>query len=131
MYHDLAQKRKNRRYIPTDSNINIYNKDYKDIGDKIMSRKYVYVIECSTRFEDGSCEDFSYIWRIYSSLRKAQDCLELWKEIYTADLLNAGYDIECDVDHWVDYSEDGCYSSLTFKNGCEIRRYSLSRKILF
>lgn len=97
-----------------------------------MSRlKYVYVINVSNRFTDGSSEDYSYIWRVYSSLRKAQSNLELWKEIYTAELLNAGYDVECDVDHWVDYREDGYYSSLTFKNGCSIKDYRISRELLF
>jgi hypothetical protein len=96
-----------------------------------MATKYVYLIRCTHRFEDKSSEDFEYIWRVYSSLRKAQDCLELYKEIYTAELLNGGYDIDCDVNHWVDYREDGYYSSLTFKNGCSIKTYQISRELLF
>lgn len=96
-----------------------------------MSTKYVYLIRCTHRFEDKSSEDFEYVWRVYSSLRKAQDCLELWKEIFTAELLRAGYDVECDINHWVDYREDGYYSSLTFKNGCSIKDYRISREILF
>lgn len=96
-----------------------------------MSTKYVYLIRCTHRFEDGSSEDFSYTWRVYSSLRKAQSNLELWKEIYTAELLNAGYDVECDVNHWVDYREDGYYSRLIVKKGCELKTYHISREILF
>lgn len=97
-----------------------------------MSRlKYVYVIKLSHRFDDGSSSDFEYIWRVYSSLRKAKSNLELWKEIYTAELLNAGYDVSCDINHWVDYRDDGSYSCLTFKNGCSIKRYTISREILF
>lgn len=96
-----------------------------------MATKYVYFIRCTHRFEDGSSEDFSYIWRVYSSLRKAKSNLELWKEIYTAELLRAGYDIDCDVNHWVDYHEEGCYSKLIFKNGCSIKYYQISREILF
>lgn len=96
-----------------------------------MSTKYVYVIKCSHRFEDGSSEDFEYVWRVYSSLRKAQDCLGLWKEIYTALFLSAGYDVECDLNHWVDYHEDGHYSRLNVKNGCELKTYQISRELLF
>jgi hypothetical protein len=96
-----------------------------------MATKYVYLIRVTHRFEDGSSEDFEYIWRVYSSLRKAQSNLELYKEIYTAELLNGGYDIDCDIDHWVDYREDGHYSSLTFKNGCSIKRFTIHREILF
>lgn len=93
--------------------------------------RYVYVIRCKHRFEDNSSEDFEFVWRVYSSLRKAQDCLELYKEIYTAELLNAGYDVYCDINHWVDYREDGHYSSLTFKNGCSIKTYQINREILY
>lgn len=96
-----------------------------------MSTKYVYVIKCSHRFEDGSSEDFSYVWRVYSSLRKAKSNLELWKEIHTAEFLRAGYDVDTDLNHWVDYREDGYYSSLTIKNGCSIKDYRISREILF
>lgn len=66
-------------------------------------KKYVYVIRLNVRFDDSSQSDVEYNYRVYSSLRKAIDCLELYKEIYTAELLNAGYDVESDVTHYVDY----------------------------
>ena len=93
--------------------------------------RYVYVIRCGVKFEDGSQSDFEYIYRVYSSLRKALDCLELYKEIYTAELLNAGYDIERDVTHWVDYREDGHYSLLNIRNGVKLTTYTISREILY
>jgi hypothetical protein len=93
--------------------------------------RYVYVIRCNVRFEDYSSEDFEYVWRVYSSLRKAFDCLELYKEIHTAELLNAGYDVVGDINHWVDLCKDGHYSHLTVKKGCNIKTYQISREILF
>lgn len=96
-----------------------------------MSKKYVYLIRCKHRFEDGSSEDFEYVWRVYSSLRKAKSNLELWKEIYTAQFLNAGYDVDTDLNHWVDYREDGYYSYMNIRNGNELKTYQISREILF
>lgn len=96
-----------------------------------MASKYVYLIRCKHRFEDGSSADFEYVWRVYSSLRKAQDCLELWKEIYTAEFLNAEYDVDTDIDHWVDYKKDGYYSHMTIRNGSELKTYTISRELLF
>ena len=93
--------------------------------------RYVYVIRCEVKFKDGSQSDFGYIYRVYSSLRKALDCLECYKEIYTAELLNAGYDIEYDVNHWVDYREDGHYSFLNIKNDVKLTTYTINREILF
>lgn len=93
--------------------------------------RYVYVIRCEVKFEDGSQSDFGYIYRVYSSLRKALDCLELYKEIYTAELLSSGYDIERDVTHWVDYREDCHYSFLNIKNDVKLTTYTINREILF
>ena len=93
--------------------------------------RYVYVIRCWVRFEDGSQSDLCYNYRVYSSLRKAIDLLELYKEINTAELLNAGYDIERDVTHWVYYREDGHYSFLNIKNDVKLTTYTINREILF
>lgn len=93
--------------------------------------RYVYVIRCAVKFSDGSQSDFGYIYRVYSSLRKALDCLELYKEIYTAEFLNAGYDIERDVNHWIDYREDGYYSFLNIKDDVKLTTYTISREVLF
>ena len=93
--------------------------------------RYVYVIRCEVKFEDGSQPDFGYIYRVYSSLRKALDCLELYKQIYTAELLSSGYDIERDVTHWVDYREDGHYSFLNIKNDVKLTTYKISRERLY
>lgn len=80
---------------------------------------------------DGSQPDVEYVYRVYSSLRKALDCLESYKEIYTAKLLSAGYDIERDVTHWVDYREDGHYSFLNIKNDIKLTTYKINREILY
>lgn len=93
--------------------------------------RYVYVIRCEVKFKDGSQSDFGYNYRVYSSLRKALDWLELYKEIYTAELLNAGYDVENDVTHYVDYREDGHYSLLNIRDGIKLTTYTISREILF
>ena len=93
--------------------------------------RYVYVIRREVKFEDGSKSDFGYIYRVYSSLRKAIDLLELYKEIYTAELLNAGYDVESDVTHYVDYREDGHYSLLNIINGVKLTTYTINREILY
>lgn len=93
--------------------------------------RYVYVIRCEVKFEDGSQSDFGYNYRVYSSLRKALDCLELYKELYTAELLSFGYDIERDVTHCVYYLEDGLYSFLNIKNDVKLTTYTISREILF
>ena len=94
-------------------------------------KKYVYVIRLEVKFSDGSQEDFGCNYRVYSSLRKAIDCLELYKEIYTAELLNAGYDVDSDGSHWVDYREDGDYSFLNIRNGVKLTTYTINREILF
>lgn len=91
----------------------------------------VYVIRCKKKFKDGSRSDFEYVYRVYSSLRKALDCLESFNEIYTAELLSAGYDIERDVNHWVDYREDGHHSFLNIKNDVKLTTYTINREILF
>lgn len=96
-----------------------------------MKTKYVYIIRFKHEISGDGSKDFECVYRVYSSLRKAQDCLECYKEIYTAKLLNAGYDIERDVDHWVDYREDGHYSYLCVKDGCDTKTYAISREILF
>lgn len=93
--------------------------------------RYVYVIRCEVNFKDGSQSDFGYNYRVYSSLRKALDCLKLYKEIYTAELLSAGYDIERDVTHFVDYRENGHYSFLNINNDVNLTTYTISREILF
>lgn len=93
--------------------------------------RYVYIIRCAVKFLDGSQQDVEYVYRVYSSLRKALDYLELYKEIYTAELLSAGYDIERDVTHFVDYREDGHYSFLNIKNDIKLTTYTISREILF
>lgn len=93
--------------------------------------RYVYIIRCEVKFSDGSQSDFGYNYRVYSSLRKAIDCLELYREIYTAELLNAGYDIDYDINHFVDYREDGRYSFLNIKNDVKLTTYMINREILF
>lgn len=93
--------------------------------------RYVYIIRCEVKFSDGSQSDLCYNYRVYSSLRKALDCLELYKEIYTAELLSSGYDIERDVTHFVDYHEDGHYSFLNIHNDVKLTTYTISREILF
>ena len=93
--------------------------------------RYVYVIRCVVKFSDGSQTDFEYIYRVYSSLRKAIDVLELYKEIYTTKFVMAGYDIERDVTHRVDYREDGHYSFLNIKNDVKLTTYTINREILF
>ena len=92
---------------------------------------YVYVIRLEVKFEDGSQSDFGYNYRVYSSLRKAIDFLELYKEIYTTKFVMAGYDIEHDVTHYVDYREDGHYSLLNIRNGVKLTTYTINREILF
>lgn len=93
--------------------------------------RYVYVIRCKVRFEDGSQLDFGYNYRVYSSLRKAIDLLSFYKEIYTTQFNMAGYDVECDATHWVDYREDGYNSFLNIKNGIKLTTYTINREILF
>lgn len=96
-----------------------------------MSTKYVYLIKSKIRFEDGSSEGFEVILRSYSSLKKAIDYLEFWKEIYEAEFRNAGYDLESDVKHWVDLRLEGAYSFLNRCNGSEIKTMSIDRIPLF
>lgn len=93
--------------------------------------RYVYVIRCEVKFSDGSQSDLCYNYRVYSSLRKAIDLLELYKEVYTAKFLSAGYDIERDVTHRVDYREDGHYSFLNINDGVKLTTYTINREILF
>lgn len=93
--------------------------------------RYVYIIRCEVKFKDGSQSDFGYNYRVYSSLRKALDCLELYKEIYTAEFLSAGYDIERDATHFVDFRENGHYSFLNIHNDVKLTTYTISREILF
>ena len=94
-------------------------------------KRYVYVIRCEVKFEDGSQSDFGYIYRVYSSLRKAIDLLELYKEIFTTKFVMAGYDIERDSSHFVDFHEDGHYSLLNIINGVKLTTYTINREILF
>lgn len=93
--------------------------------------RYVYVVRCEVKFSDGSQSDLCYNYRVYSSLRKAIDLLELYKEIYTAKFIMAGYDIERDVTHMVDYREDGHYSFLNINDGVKLTTYTINREILF
>ena len=93
--------------------------------------RYVYVIRCKEKFEDGSHSDLEYVYRVYSSLRKAIDLLELYKEIYTTKFVMAGYDIERDSSHFVDFREDGHYSFLNIKNDVKLTTYTINREILF
>lgn len=93
--------------------------------------RYVYVIRCSVKFLDGSQQDVEYVYRVYSSLRKAIDLLELYKEIYTTKFVMAGYDIERDSSHFVDFREDGHYSFLNVKNDVKLTTYTINREILF
>ena len=93
--------------------------------------RYVYVIRCTVKFEDGSKADAEYIYRVYSSLRKALDCLELYKEIFTTKFVMAGYDIERDSSHFVDFREDGHYSFLNINDGVKLTTYTINREILF
>ena len=93
--------------------------------------RYVYVIRCVVKFSDGSEEDAEYIYRVYTSLRKAIDLLELYKEIYTTKFVMAGYDIERDSSHFVDFCENGHYSFLNIKNDVKLTTYTISREILF
>ena len=93
--------------------------------------RYVYVIRCAVKFSDGSHSDFEYVYRVYSSLRKALDCLELYKEIYTTKFVMAGYDIERDSSHFVDFSEEGYYSFLNIHNDVKLTTYTINREILF
>lgn len=93
--------------------------------------RYVYVVRCEVKFSDGSQSDLCYNYRVYSSLRKAIDLLELYKEIYTTKFVMAGYDIERDVTHRVDFREYGRYSFLNIKNDVKLTTYTISREILF
>lgn len=93
--------------------------------------RYVYVIRCEVKFEDGSQSNFGYNYRVYSSLRKALDCLEFYKEIYTTKFVMAGYDIERDATHCVDYHEDGHYRFLNIRDGVKLTTYTINREILF
>ena len=93
--------------------------------------RYVYVIRCEVKFSDGSQSDLCYNYRVYSSLRKAIDLLELYKEIYTTKFVMAGYDIERDVTHRVDYLEDGRYGFLNIHDDVKLTTYTISREILF
>ena len=93
--------------------------------------RYVYVIRCTVKFSDGSKPDAEYIYRVYSSLRKAIDLLELYKEIFTTKFVMAGYDIERDSYHFVDFHEDGRYSFLNIHNDVKLTTYAISREILF
>ena len=93
--------------------------------------RYVYVIRCKDKFEDGSHSDLEYVYRVYSSLRKAIDLLELYKELWTAEFLRCGYDVDSDCSHWVDYREDGHYSFLNIKNDVKLTTYMINREILF
>ena len=93
--------------------------------------RYVYIIRCEVKFSDGSQSDFGYNYRVYSSLRKAIDLLELYKEIYTTKFVMAGYDIERDSSHFVDFREDGHYSFLNIKDDVKLTTYTINREILF
>lgn len=93
--------------------------------------RYVYVIRYRVNYEDGSQSDLEYNYRVYSSLRKAIDLLELYKEIYTTKFVMAGYDIERDSSHFVDFREDGHYSFLNIKNDVKLTTYTINREILF
>ena len=93
--------------------------------------RYVYVVRCEVKFSDGSQSDLCYNYRVYSSLRKAIDLLELYKEIYTAKFIMAGYDIERDVTHRVDYLEDGRYGFLNIHDDVKLTTYTINREILF
>ena len=93
--------------------------------------RYVYVVRCGVKFEDGSQSDFEYVYRVYSSLRKALDLLELYKEIYTTKFVMAGYDIERDSSHFVDFRNDGHYSFLNIKDEVKLPTYTINREILF
>lgn len=93
--------------------------------------RYVYIIRCEVKFSDGSQSDLCYNYRVYSSLRKAIDLLELYKEIYTTKFVMAGYDIERDSSHFVDFREDGHYSFLNVKNDVKLTTYTINRERLF
>lgn len=93
--------------------------------------RYVYIIRCAVKFSDGSQSDVEYVYRVYSSLRKAIDLLELYKEIYTTKFVMAGYDIERDSSHFVDFREDGHYSFLNIKDEVKLTTYTINREILF
>ncbi len=91
----------------------------------------VYIIRCAVKFSDGSQSDFEYVYRVYSSLRKAIDLLESYKEMYTTKFVMAGYDIERDSSHFVDFREDGHYSFLNIKNDIKLTTYKINRAILY
>lgn len=93
--------------------------------------RYVYVIRCNVKFADGSHPDSEFIFRVYSSLRKALDYLELYNEIYTTKFLFAGNDIERDDKRWVDFVEDGNHSYLMIRNDVKLTTYTINREILF
>ena len=93
--------------------------------------RYVYVIRYRVSYEDGSQSDFCGTYRVYSSLRKAIDLLELYKEIYTTKFVMAGYDIERDSSHFVDFRENGHYSFLNIHNDVKLTTYTINREILF
>lgn len=93
--------------------------------------RYVYVIRCVVKFSDGGQPDAEYIHRVYSSLRKAIDMLEFYKEIYTTKFVMAGYDIERDSSHFVDFHEEGRYSFLNIRDGVKLTTYTINREILF
>lgn len=93
--------------------------------------RYVYVIRCEEKFKDGSQSDFGYNYRVFSSLHKAIDLLELYNEIFTTKFVMAGYDIERDSSHFVNFHKDGRYSFLNIYNDVNLTTYAISREILF
>ena len=92
--------------------------------------RYVYIIRCKVKFEDYNSQDYEYTFQVHSSLRKAIDLLSFYKEMYITKFNMAGYDVECDATHWVDYREDGYNSFLNIKDGIKLTTYTINRKIL-
>jgi hypothetical protein len=93
--------------------------------------RYAYLIKIKQRYNDGIGDDFEFISRSYSSLRKAIDYLEFWRDIYLDEFSRSGYDVNTDASHWVDLRLSGAYSFLNRRDGNELLTMQIERVLLF
>lgn len=97
----------------------------------MLKSRYVYVIRFKVTFKDGSHKDYEYIDSVHSSLRKALDYLKFRNTMFIDLFTELGYDIDKDVNHWVDFRNDGYHSILNIKNDVKLTTYAISREILY